>query len=112
MSRRWQFFRFVYNRRPVVLQGVNLWSFNWKPVGITADIYLPSDIDPTPVPIYEIRTRGRSIFFAAYEALPNYWIFCAKDDPFDTEGCTADINPDPPRLRDYEKIPECMQGYF
>ncbi len=112
MSSRWHHFRYSYNRRPVVFNGVNLWSFNWKPVGINADIFIPGQIESISVPVYEIRHNGTSLFFAAFEVLPQYWIFAAKDDPFDSEGCVAKLDPNPPQRTNYNQIPECLQGYL
>ncbi|MFM9872335.1 MAG: hypothetical protein ACKVQS_02580 [Fimbriimonadaceae bacterium] len=103
MSNRWPHFRYSYNRRPVVYHGINLWSFAWKPTGIESDLIVPGESVPISVPIYEIRHRGRTLFFAAFEIMPEYWLFAAKDDPFDSEGCTANPNPEPPRLSHYER---------
>jgi hypothetical protein len=102
MSNRWPHFRYSFNRRPVVYHGINLWSFNWESIGKDAEMYLPGQSDPIIVPIYKIRHQGRSLFFAAYEIMPDYWLFAAKDDPFDSEGCTAKPTPEPPRLSYYD----------
>jgi len=112
MSNRWHHFRYSFNRRAVVFQGVNLWSFNWQPVGINAEMRLPGTETTIEVPIYEIRHRGRSLFFAAHEILPNYWIFAAKDDPFDSEGCAVEPSPEPPQRSNYSNLPECLNEFL
>lgn len=102
MSNRWPHFRYSFNRKPVVYHGINLWSFTWRTLNIEAEMLLPGEPLPIYEPIYEIRHRGRSLYFAAYEIMPEYWIFAAKDDPFDSEGCTAKVTPEPPTIHHRE----------
>jgi hypothetical protein len=112
MNNRWQHFRFSYNRRPIIFRGINLWAYPWKAVGISTEILGPGRDVTLEASIYEIRVKGTSHFFAAVEILPDYWLFAAKDDPFDFTGNPAETEPEPPHRSTNEPIPQCLQSYF
>jgi hypothetical protein len=80
--RSWKVIGAVVEGQPIDVGGLDPWSLDWVRVA-EPDVHLPHPQYPSqlhPMSVFEIRSGGKSVIFAAGELSANVWGFYAPSN--------------------------------